>query len=236
MSIGNPAHFIQRFWEEVTSHEVRARVGTTFAFPDSVLQIEDDADATKTVALSVGGLATATSRTLTVPDASGVLPVPQLVRADAAFTLTNGVGAQAMFAAAAAALTVKAGQSYRFRVVARLTTGAVSAAVSFLFGGTATFTTVNYVSHGINAASGAATASAMNNGEAATAVVVVAAGTGVNKRFQIEGEFEVNAAGTLIPQIQFSADPTGTLTTDVGSFFEAWPIGAAPVTAIGAWA
>lgn len=83
---------------------------------------------------------------VTVPaDISGVMPVPQLTRADAAFTLTNGTSAQAMFTAATDALTVVAGQSYRFRCAARL-------------------------------------------------------------------------------------------TTNVGSFFEAWPIGANPVTKIGAWA
>lgn len=84
--------------------------------------------------------------TVTVPaDISGVAPVPQLTRADAAVTLTNGTSAQAMFTAATDALTVAAGQSYRFRCAARL-------------------------------------------------------------------------------------------TTNVGSFFEAWPIGANPVTKIGAWA
>jgi hypothetical protein len=76
----------------------------------------------------------------------------------------------------------------------------------------------------------------MQNGEAATATVVVASGTGVNKRFHIEGEFEINAAGTIIPQIQLGGATSGTVTANVGSFFECWMLGQNPVTALGAWA
>ena len=51
----------------------------------------------------------------------------------------------------------------------------------------------------------------------------------------LDGEFEVNAGGTLIPQVQWSAATGATPTIDLGTFFEAWEIGANPVTFIGAW-
>jgi hypothetical protein len=77
----------------------------------------------------------------------------------------------------------------------------------------------------------------MNNSAAlGTAFAVVAAGTGVNKRFIVYGGFEVNAAGTVIPAVTFSADPQGDETTDVGSIVEFWQIGANPVTAVGPFA
>jgi hypothetical protein len=130
-----------------------------------------------------------------------------------------------------------AATTYRFRCVAQLTTGATAVTVAFSLNGDATFTTSFGVSLGVDAASGTAAAAFMNNSVAlGTAFVVCASGTGVNKRFIVEGEFEVNAGGTVIPSVTFSADPQGTETVNVGSFFECWAIGAAPVTAIGGWA
>jgi hypothetical protein len=166
----------------------------------------------------------------------GVFPAYQLARTDVALALVGDTSTQPLFPAANDALTVIAGGTYRFRSAVRLTTGATSVTVSFVLGGTATLTTINYVSHGTNAATGTAAASVMNNGEAATAIVVVAAGTGVNKRFTLEGDLEVNAAGTIIPSIAFSADPQGDETVNVGSFFECFYLGQNPVTAIGPWA
>jgi hypothetical protein len=51
------------------------------------------------------------------------------------------------------------------------------------------------------------------------------AATGVRTRIRLVGSFKVNAAGTIIPQITFSADPTGALTTNIGSYFRCFPIG-----------
>lgn len=64
--------FVEDFVDQVTSHEARIRTGKTLAIPDSVLQIEDDADATKVIAFSAGGLTTGTTCTVSVPDASAV--------------------------------------------------------------------------------------------------------------------------------------------------------------------
>lgn len=168
--------------------------------------------------------------------AAGLPAYPLYARVDAATALAGDTSEQPMFAAANDALTVLAATTYRFRCIAQLTTGATSASVSFSLNGDATFTSSFAVSQGTNAASGTAAAPVMNNSVAlGTAFVVCAAGTGVNKRFIVEGEFEVNAGGTIIPSVTFSADPQGTETVDVGSFFEAWSLGGAPVTSIGSW-
>lgn len=204
-----PESFMQRFVEEVSSHEARFKTGTTLAIPASVLQIEDAAGLTR----------------------GGLIPVHQIVRADAVLSLGNTTNATDMFLTD---LTVKAATQYRFRLVYTALTGATSTTLTFLFSasGSATFTTVAYNSLAIDAAAVTAAAPVMNSSAVATGVVVGAAGTGVVKRIWIEGEFESNAGGTVIPQIKFSADPTGTCQTQVGSFFEIWEQGAAPITTL----
>jgi hypothetical protein len=209
--------------------------GAGLAIDDDAFHIEDPADNTKRVRFDAGALATATTNVITLADGAGLLPVHQVTRADAVVSLGNTTSATNMFASTGDALTVLAGVTYRFRLVYRATTGATATTLSFLLAGTATFTTVDYMSLAVDAASGTAAAALMNNGEVATAVVVGASGTGVIKRIWIEGEFEVNAAGTVIPQIKFSADPTGTCETMVGSFMEVWPLGTNPVLSYGAW-
>lgn len=167
---------------------------------------------------------------------TGFSPV-QLARVDSAKALLGDTSEQPLFATTGDALTVVAGMTYRFRCVAQLTTGTDSASVAFSLNGDATFTTSFAVSHGIGGAAGTAAASAMNTSVGlGTAFVVCAASGSANKRFMVEGEFEVNEGGTIIPSVTFSADPNGTETVVVGSFFECWPIGMNPVTFVGLWA
>jgi hypothetical protein len=163
-------------------------------------------------------------------------PAFYIARTDVAKALVGDTSEQSMFATAGDALTVAAGDTYLFRCVGLLTTGATAVTVTFSLAGTATFTTSNAISFGIHAASGTAGTAAMNNSaDLNTGFVVVASGTGVNKRFLVEGQFEVNAAGTVIPSVTFSADPQGDETVDLGSYFQAIRLGSNPITAIGAW-
>jgi hypothetical protein len=60
--------FVERFVDQVSSHEARIKTGTVLAIPDSVLQIEDNSDSTKVLTFSVSGITAATTRTITVPD------------------------------------------------------------------------------------------------------------------------------------------------------------------------
>jgi hypothetical protein len=169
----------------------------------------------------------------------GLRPSIQMARTDAARSLVDDTSLQAIFPAADDALTVIAGMTYRFRVAVRVTTGANSLSLQFSVGGTATFTTFNYITHGAaGSASGGIATSAMNNSESATALTAVTttSASTPSRRFTIEGDFEVNAAGTLIPQVRMTAISGATPAVEVGSFFECWPTGANPVTTIGAWA
>jgi len=58
----------------------------TGEFSDSVFRINDDADATKQLAFQISGLTTGTTRTITVPDASGTL----VLTSDLATVATSG--------------------------------------------------------------------------------------------------------------------------------------------------
>jgi hypothetical protein len=167
----------------------------------------------------------------------GMVPSIQLARVDAATALVGDTSEQPMFAAANDRMTVLAGATYQFRCVGLLTTGATAVTVTFSIAGTATWTSAAAISFGIHAASGTAGTPVMNNTtDLDTGFVVVASGVGVNKRFIVEGDFEINAAGTIIPSVTFSADPQGDETVNVGSYFRLMRIGANPVTAIGPWA
>lgn len=53
---------------------------TIFAIPDNILRIRDNTDPTKQLLVECSGITTGTSRTLTAPDASGVLPVLSLAQ------------------------------------------------------------------------------------------------------------------------------------------------------------
>jgi hypothetical protein len=66
--------------------------GGSSSFADNVFEITDNADATKKLAFQVSGVTTGTTRTLTVPDASGTLPLLGLAQTFSALqTMTTGI-------------------------------------------------------------------------------------------------------------------------------------------------
>lgn len=144
--------------------------------------------------------------------------------------------AQNIFASANDVLTVQASTTYRFRARLSFNTGATSHTTAFGFGGTATFTSCNYTAQATSSAAATAATPQMTRVAAATATVLTAASTAVTTDMVLEGIIRVNAAGTIIPQITFSAGPTGTCETALDSYFELEPIGSNTVAAVGNWA
>ncbi len=144
-----------------------------------------------------------------------------------AFVLPNNTSLNAMFPAARDTFTAAGGTTYQFVLNARLTTGATSHTVAFslLGAGTATLTSVNLTAVSTAAADQTLAASQQTSIVVGTAVVVIAATTAVKQTLNITGTFTVNAGGTIIPSIQFSADPTGTLQVDAGSYVSITPLG-----------
>lgn len=153
-----------------------------------------------------------------------------------AVALSNSsTAAQAIFAGANDTLTLPANTAYRFRAKIGLNTGATSHVTSFGFGGTATFTSISYLSKVISAPANTLATPQMRRTEAASATALAAASTAVTTDIWIEGILRTNGAGTIIPQITFSAGPTGICEVAINSFFELEPIGPDTVVAIGNW-
>jgi hypothetical protein len=165
-----------------------------------------------------------------------VLVLPYSVRIDAARNLVDDATSQAIFPSTEDAITLVAGMTYRFRAVYHLTKGGNSVTLATVFGGDATLTTIAYHTVGsIGSANTANTAQTALPIQAAS-TTVLAASAATQCRVKLEGELEVNAAGTLIPQVAFSGATGSTPTVAVGTWFEIWPLGINPITKSGPWA
>lgn len=168
----------------------------------------------------------------------GVLPAMYTATVQAATTLTNATGVQSVFAAANDALTVAAGTTYLFEAVYFVTSGTTTThTTNVAFGGTATLTSIMY-HYSSTTVTAAATPTAPVSGIIATAAstAINATNTLANVTIKLSGVVRVNAAGTFIPQVAYSAAPGAAGTVAVNSYFIMWPIGNGTVVAIGPWA
>lgn len=167
----------------------------------------------------------------------GLAPTVQYARIDTPLNLVDDTSNQSVFPSTGDELTVVAGMTYEFHARYFLTKGANSVNFRVLFGGTATYTTINYswISW-IVTPTNVQTAQGTGRSNVATVATIVASGTGLGQDVILEGEFEVNAGGTIIPQVSLSGASAATPTVVVGTSFRAWPTGANPVTTIGPWA
>lgn len=116
--------------------------------------------------------------------------------------------------------------------------GTTSHTTSLLLGGTATVSFTGFV----DANSGADTVSEASDAvtwmSSAGATVVKAASTSASENVlvHLKGVLRVTAAGTVIPQFQYSAAPGGTPTVKTGTYIKVMPAGASNHVSTGAWA
>lgn len=136
----------------------------------------------------------------------------------------------------AGAVTIAANTTYFFEGVLNLTTGATTHTTGTLFGGTATIASIMYEAILSSAAANTMVAPTHDGIDVATVIVLNATSTAVNTRIAVQGTVRFTTAGTFIPQFQFSANPTTTVTVKRNSFFRLWPIGDNTVTSVGTWA
>jgi hypothetical protein len=139
---------------------------------------------------------------------------------DADRTIVETVVASTFYSAFGAGISVPTGAAYVFDIVIGLRTGATSHTTSFKFGGTAGIDKLQYRTEFTNlllstgaAAPGTPTAAVtlmfVGNPTIAANGVVSPASTVVSKFLRVHGLIEISASGTLVPQIAFSANPTG---------------------------
>lgn len=173
----------------------------------------------------------------------GIIPGMQYYRLNTAVVGSNATGAQNTLGVG---VTLSSSTVYQFQAVYNLikTAGTTSHTVSTRFGGTATFNNIVYNVAGAdgNGTWGAGGSGAAWRGvayNAATAVVVTGALTAATQVvwLTITGTVSVNVGGTFIPQYSLSAAPGGAYSTQIGSYFSIYPIGAAGSnTNVGTWA
>lgn len=156
------------------------------------------------------------------------------------FTGTNVNTAQPVFNASTnGAITLAASTTYQFEMQLIMTraAGTTSHTIATLFGGTATLTSIAYQVSATSSTGNVLSAPSSIYATAATATTVTAASTSAteNNIIFISGVVRVNAAGTFIPQIQFSAAPGGAPTFLKNSYIKLIPLGSNTVAYYGNW-
>jgi hypothetical protein len=150
-------------------------------------------------------------------------------------SLSSATGAQSAFGVG---YTVQGSTAYQFEIVLTLTMGTTtSRTTGFNFGGTATLTSGFLTAVTVVNATGASTAPTMAfTTTPGTNLVLNSSSTTAGLTTRITGVLRVNAGGTIIPQVAFSAAPGGTNTVNTNSFMFIRPIGTNTATSVGAWA
>lgn len=133
-------------------------------------------------------------------------------------------------------VTLPGATTYRMTGLLKITHGATSHSTGLSFGGTATLTSIDYYAQAHRSAADTiiSTFSGIHIASVSNATVD-AAGTQAATYIQINGIIRINAAGTLIPQFTFSANPTGTITVKRNTFFQLQAIGDNTVVTSGTW-
>lgn len=145
------------------------------------------------------------------------------------FAGTDVATAQPVFAAANDSCAVLAATTYEmegFYWISRAA-GAVSHTTGILFGGTATFTAIDYLAQVSAPNSNVLTAVQQVASSVATLTTITAANTNATEQIlvKISGIVRILAAGTFIPQFQQSVATGGVPTVKRGSYLKLRPLG-----------
>lgn len=154
------------------------------------------------------------------------------------FTGTNVNTAQPIFNTTEDLITLPSTTAYMLEAALHIhTTGTTSHQLGFLFGGTATLTSIGYHVAATNAATEVLGALSSIWVAVATVVnVTPATATATHHSVLMNGIVRVNNGGTFIPQYQWSAAPGVAGVTLANSWLRLTPIGINTATAIGPWA
>ena len=167
--------------------------------------------------------------------ARGVNTSVQFIRLTSAYTIpTEGVGLRAIFNSPTnGAVTLKGSASYQFELVGAFTSlSATSGSASFGFLGTASSTSLRYVSLAFKGVSTPSTCQISNTTTSST-TAITGATTGTILQCRITGVIAIDTGGTLIPAIGHSV--VARPIVGVNTFFNVWPIGTDTVESVGNW-
>jgi hypothetical protein len=156
----------------------------------------------------------------------------------AAHTLAAAAGVQSVFPAAQDAFTVAANSTYRVTGRLLLATGATThtTAMAWALSG-ATVASFEYTTNLWSAAANAiSTAQSSCHVSGVASKVLNATSTAVRTVIEFDGILVTGTGGTITPQINFSANPTGTNQTLRGSYVSFELLGSDVATKFGGWA
>lgn len=161
---------------------------------------------------------------------------PMYAIIDSDFTLTAGTGVQSAFPAGYDVWTLEGSTTYEFEGKYFMTLGTTSrtTALAFALGGGASVTSIRYEAMSwAGQANATLTAQSSVWVDRVASTVVQAATTNTGTFIKFHGIIRMNAGGTVTPQINFSANPTGTNLMKANSYIKFTPIGLGNVTTIG---
>jgi len=183
--------------------------------------------------------ATALAIKSVVPAGTGVTPTIQVICPSSATALTSGATAQNVFSPVGFdTITVQASTTYMFDGLYIIkTTGATTHTISMSFAlTTATITNCTWTTMSYPLASTPTSAVRAQDGNFFAAVgggAVNATNATAFNVVKFEGIMRVNAGGSVVPQITFSAAPGGTNTLEIGSYLRFYPIGSNTIDNVG---
>lgn len=172
----------------------------------------------------------------------GLVPGMQYYRLNSIVAGANATGAQNILGVG---VTLSASTIYAFDslILISKTTGSTSHTVSIGFGGTSTNNNIIYALQRQSSLTAFSTAGgdAIQGQTLQTATLTVWTGTRGGTTYYdvltLKGTVSVNTGGTFIPQYSLSAAPGGAYSTQVGSYFLIYPIGASGANvSVGTWA
>lgn len=215
---------------------IRPTAGTTvfapMVFPAGVLTVTPGAGAIEYDGTVIYSSVVASQR--------GVIPSDSFLCLSSDYVASDTASAQKVFNIGTnSQITLAGSTSYMFEAVYYIarSAGTTSHTLATLFGGTATFTSITYLAESTSTTGNTLGAVSRIYGTGIGAVTVTAASTSATENITVtlRGVVRTNAAGTFIPQIQYSAAPGGAPTVVKNSFFRMVPIGNSSVTSVGNW-
>lgn len=160
----------------------------------------------------------------TVLSGTGTIPVDYDIVTRADETLSNTTADQPIFTNTAHdVITILANTTYDFELRVDFTHGATAHNIEFgMIPTTATITSIEYNAYGWVTAVGTNTATQNSlRAKVTTTTQVIASGSNATETLDVRGTFTVGATGgSIMPTIQFSADPTGTVLLKTGARFK----------------
>lgn len=170
----------------------------------------------------------------------GILSSQYFIAQSSDYTALDSSSAQKVFNATPnGEITLLGSTTYMFEAVYYIarSAGTTSHTMSTLFGGTATFTSITYLAETTSTTGNTlgAVSRIYSTGVGAVAVTAPSTSATENITVSLRGMIRTNAAGTVIPQIQYSAAPGGAPTIVRNSYFRITPVGNSSVTSVGNW-